>query len=673
MSLRHAMIATVLLVLVLVGACGTPGPKATAVPPSAAVVAVVPSNTVARPTATLVPPTGTPAPRTATSEPATGTPVPPAPTVLPPTAPPTSTAIQTAIDDVIARLQGLPLDQFFDASYRQLLLRKPEGLTYAGVSQEFGLRNDQLNDLSDAYIRDTQKLEDAILELLHSYDRARLAPDQQVSYDVYEWYLNSQVRGHEFIYCEYPLHYFLGSYDVELIRLLTEIHPLSNKQDLEDYVSRLSQVDDQVGQLMEGLKLREQAGIIPPKLVIEWTLPNLQAVADSKAGSTPFYTSFSQKIGTLQGMSNGDKRAFRTAVEAEITGSVIPAFQTLADYFETLLPVATDDAGLWRLPNGEACYAYLLRRETSTDLTPEEIHALGLSEVARIQAEMRQAFDDLGYPKDASLGEMMERAINEGGFYDTRTQAGKDQAVAAYEALLAEMSKRLTDVVNLRPRGKIAVVGDLIGGGYYVPGSRDGSRPGAFHAYIGGPRLAKYGMATTVYHEAVPGHGFQGTIAQELNLPLFRTDVFFNGYAEGWALYSERLAWEMGMFADDPYGNVGRLQLELLRAVRLVVDTGIHARRWTREEAKAYMNQALGDPSGRLSSEVERYVVLPAQATGYKIGMLKILELRQRAMDQLGDRFDLKEFHGVVLGNGMVPLEILEQLVDDFIRKGLES
>jgi uncharacterized protein (DUF885 family) len=672
MSLRHVLIATVLLVLILVGSCGTPEPNATPVPPSAVAMAVVPSNTVAHPTAAPAPPTGTPAPRTATSVPSTDKPAPPTPTVPPPSAAPTSTVVQTAIDDVIARLQGLPLDQFFDASYRQLLLRKPEGLTYAGVSQEFGLRNDQLNNLSDAYIRDTEKLEDAILELLHTYDRAGLTLDQQVSYDVYEWYLDNQARGHEFIYCEYPLHYFLGSYDVELIRLFTEIHPLSNRQDLEDYVARLSQVDDQVGQLMEGLKLREKAGIIPPRFVIEWTLPNLQAVADSKAGSTPFYTSFSQKIGTLQGMSNADKQVFRTAVEAEITRSVIPAFRMLVDYFETLLPLATDDAGLWRLPNGEACYAYLLRRETSTDLTPDEIHALGLSEVARIQAEMRQAFDDLGYPKDASLGEMMERAINEGGFYDTRTQTGRDQAVAAYEALLAEMSERLTDVANLRPRGEIAVVGDLNGGGYYVPGSRDGSRPGAFHAYIGGPRLAKYGMATTVYHEAVPGHGFQGTIAQELDLPLFRTDVFFNGYAEGWALYSERLAWEMGMFADDPYGNVGGVERERRRAGPPVGGTGIHALRWTREEAKAYMNEALGDPSGRLSSEVERYVVLPAQATGYKIGMLKILELRQRAMDQLGDRFDLKEFHGVVLGNGMVPLEILEQLVDDFIRKGLD-
>jgi len=199
-----------------------------------------------------------------------------------------------------------------------------------------------------------------------------------------------------------------------------------------------------------------------------------------------------------------------------------------------------------------------------------------------------------------------------------------------------------------------------------VPGSRDGSRPGAFHAYVGGSQIYKFAMATTAYHEAVPGHGFQTTIGMELDLPIFRTDLFFNGYCEGWALYSEQLAWDLGMYADNPYGNIGRLQFELLRAVRLVVDTGIHAQRWTRDEATAYMNEAMGDPSGRFN-EVDRYVAWPAQATGYKLGALKILELRQTAMDQLGDRFDLTEFHRVVLGNGMVPLEILERLVQEYI------
>jgi uncharacterized protein (DUF885 family) len=661
MSRSVTPVVSILFGLLLIAGCGTPAPTATLVPSTATAVAVAPTSSPVPPTPSSIPPTSSPLPPTA-APPTVAS----APTAIPPTSAPAPTPTQPPIAGTVAQLQGLSLDQFFDESYKQLLLRNPEGLTYAGVSEQFGLRNDQLNNLSDAYVRDTQQLEDAILEILHSYDRAALSPEQQVSYDVYEWYLDSRARGHDLIYCEYPLHFMVGSYDVELIRLFTEIHPLVTRQDVEDYISRLSQVADQVAQLMEGLELREQAGNIPPRFIIDMALPNLQAIAGASAASTPFYTVFSQKLSAAKGMSDADKQTFRQAAQIEITRSVIPAFRTLVNHFETLKAAATDDAGLWRLPNGAVCYAYLLRRETSTDLTADEIHAIGLAEVDRIHAELRRAFDAFGYPHDAPLGELLDRAIQEAGSHETQTQAGKDQVVTAYEALIDAMSERLTSVIDLRPRAKIAVVGDPETGGFYVPGSRDGSRPGAFHAYVGGPQVWKFAMATTAYHEAVPGHGFQGTIATELDLPLFRTDLFFNGYCEGWALYSERLAWELGMYDDNPYGNIGRLQFELLRAVRLVVDTGIHAKRWTREEANAYMNEAMGDPSGRFN-EVDRYIVLPAQATGYKLGALKILELRQAAIDQLGDRYDPIEFHRVVLGNGMVPLEILERLVQEYI------
>jgi uncharacterized protein (DUF885 family) len=283
---------------------------------------------------------------------------------------------------------------------------------------------------------------------------------------------------------------------------------------------------------------------------------------------------------------------------------------------------------------------------------------------------MRQVFDELGYPQDGSLSELMGRATQEAGSYDTHSESGKKQVVVAYEALLDGVEQRLDEVFAIRPQAEVEVVGDLSfggGGGFYVPASLDGSRPGAFHTGVAGSRVSKLAMPSVAYHEAIPGHHFQIAIAQERDLPLFRTDVFFNGYAEGWALYAERLAWELGLYEDDPYGNLGRLQLELLRAVRLVTDTGIHAMRWTRREAQAYMNEALGDPGGGLSGEVDRYIVLPAQATGYKVGMLKILELRQRAMEELGDQFDLKAFHDVVLGNGALPLDILDGLVEDYI------
>lgn len=588
-------------------------------------------------------------------------------------------AEMTSIADIIADLEGLTIDEFFEESYKQLLLRNPEMLTAMGLAEEYGVGNGQLNNISDAYIRETQNLEAAILDLLHLYDRDTLTPEQQVSYDVYQWYLDDLVRGHEFMYYDYPVHHFLIGYHDNLNRLFTEYHLITDKQDADDYISRLSQVDDQVGQLIEGLKLRKEAGVIPPDFIIEMTRGllvdylHMHGPDSFRTEEIQLYTYFSEKVGTLD-VSAQEKQDLLDAAVTEIEESFIPAYQRLLDYLDYLAAIATDDAGVWKFPKGDEYYAYMLRKETSTDLTPEEIHQLGLAEVTRIQAEMRTVFDELGYPQDESLDDLVNRAMIEGGYYDTTTQSGKDQVIEAYEALLDEVDQRLNTLVDIHPSAELVIIGELGfggGGGWYEPASLDGSRPGAFHTGVGGSAIYKYRMPTIAYHEAIPGHHFQIAIAQEMDLPFFRNDIIFNGYAEGWALYAERLAWELGLYDDDPYGNIGRLQLELLRAVRLVADTGIHAMQWTRGEAKAYMKEALGTHA--FSGEVDRYIVLPAQATGYKVGMLKILELRQKAMDELGDQFDIKEFHRIILGNGSMPLEILEQIVQDYINAKLSG
>jgi len=580
--------------------------------------------------------------------------------------------------DAVASLKNLPLDEFFEESFNQLLLRNPETLTEMNLSAEFGLRNDQLANLSDAYIRETQQLEAAILGLLQTYDRDELSREQQISYDVYEWYLDNQVRGHEFMYNDYPLHHFIRSYHFNLDALFGEIHPLSHVQDVEDFISRLAQVDGQAEQLLEGLKLREETGVIPPKFIIDLAKTDMRNYlqmrspdpSSIKAEALPIYIRFIQILEEMDELNAEEKQAFQEAALVEIKESFIPGYLKLINYLDYLQPLATNDAGAWKLPNGDAYYAHMLRQETSTDLTSDQIHELGLAEVERIQAELRAAFAELGYPENASLGELMGRAIDDGGYYSISNQAGKDEYVAAIETILDEANQRTYDYFDLRPEGEVILVTGPMGG-YYVPGTPDGSRPGAYHVGTVGSWRPKFNMQTIAYHEAIPGHHFQIALAQEMDLPSFRNHVTFNGYVEGWALYAERLAQEMGLYDDSPYGNIGRLQLELLRAVRLVTDTGIHAKEWTREEAKAYMRKALGDEQGRWGHEVERYIVLPAQATGYKIGMIKILELRQKAMDQLGDQFEIKEFHNVVLGNGSLPLDILEQVVDEYIEAKL--
>jgi uncharacterized protein (DUF885 family)/metal-dependent hydrolase (beta-lactamase superfamily II) len=578
------------------------------------------------------------------------------------------------VSEAIASLQGLSFDAFLDESYMQLLRRSPEAITERGLAEDLGLRNDRLDNLSDAYLRETQRLESAVLDLLRSYDRDMLSAQQALTYDLYEWYLDSQVRGHEFAYHDYPLHHFIRSYHYNVDGLFTEIHPLESTRDVEDYIARLSQVDDQVEQLLEGLELREELGVIPPDFIVDLARESIGSYLGLGSANPPsvnarqlrVFTRLDQALRELEGLTPDEVQAFREAALLGIETSFIPAFMSLIEYLDQLGTIATADAGVWKLPDGEAYYAYMLRLETSTDLTPAEIHELGMEEVTRIQAEMRQVLLGLGYPEDLRFAELMDRAASEGGWFDISTQAGKDQYIATIEATIDRAEQAADAVFDLRPTGDVVVIGGPTGG-YYVPGAPDGSRPGSYHVSLGGRQQPRYTMTTVAYHETVPGHHYQIAVAQELDLPFLRRDIISTAYVEGWAMYAERLAWELGLYDDDPYGNLGRLHYELLRAVRLVTDTGIHAMQWSREQARTYMDEAMGGHRGRFSYEVDRYVVMPAQATAYKIGMLKILGLRQRAMDRLGEEFDIKQFHNAILGSGSMPLGMLEGVVDEYI------
>ena len=569
------------------------------------------------------------------------------------------TAATPLVDEMVAELKDLDFDTFLETSSTQLLLRDPELVTELGLSDELGVGNDRLTDISDAYVRETQRLEVAILEQLREYDRSTLMPEQQLSAEIYEWYLDDRVAGHQFMYDDYPVTHFITGAQNQLVHFFTDIHPVTDLQDGQDYVARLSQVDDKYDQLIEGLRLREKAGVILPKFIVQWVLYDLRNMARTSPQSTPFYTAFEEKVSALEGVSDADKKSLLEDAEAEIEKAVLPAYQELVGYFEHLDTVATDDVGVDRFSNGEAYYAYALRHHTTTDMTADEIHELGLQEVNRVRAEMRVLFDELGYPEDESLPELFDRVARDGG-----TLSG-NQIVAGYEIIIKDAELRTASAFDLLPSASVEVVGGPTGG-YYVPPAMDGSRPGLFYASATGTQ-PKFNMATLAYHEAIPGHHLQLALAQELDLPNFRHNVSFTAYAEGWALYAERLAWELGMYEDDVYGNLGRLQFEAFRSARLVVDTGIHTKGWTYDQGVAYMLENTGLERGMVEFEVSRYITWPGQATSYKIGMIRILELRQRAQEQLGDRFDLQEFHNVVLGNGSVPLDTLDRLVDDYI------
>ncbi|KAA3644653.1 MAG: DUF885 domain-containing protein [Chloroflexi bacterium] len=563
--------------------------------------------------------------------------------------------------EMAASLEGLPIDEFFYESFRLLMLRDPEAITNEGIEELLDAPTGQLNNLSDDYIRDTQALEIEILDLLSSYDRASLAPEQQTSYDVYTWYLEDLIAAHDFIYNDYPASHFLTtSVQTTIFLFFTDTHPLDTEQDAQAYIARLNQVGTQFDQIIEGLELRSEAGIIPPRFSIQWAYGSMQGMAGSSYSASPFYATFRDKLDEIDDLDEATKEQLLSEAQVAVTDSVIPAYQRLSTALRQLESSAPTDDGVWQFENGTDYYNYLLRHQTTTDLSADEIHELGLQELDRIHAEMRVLFDQLGYSQEADLQTLYAQVASDGGFISG------NQIVETHENIIVETTARLDQAFEILPEAEVIVIGGSFGG-FYIPASLDGTRPGAFYAQAGGNPEPWHTIPTLNYHEAIPGHHLQIALAQEMDLPLFRNIIGINAYVEGWALYAERLASELGWYEDDVYGDLGRLQFEAFRAARLVVDTGIHAQGWTFDEATAFFSENIGFDEQMSQQQIARYVVLPGQSTSYMVGMLKILELRQVAMDQLGDQFDLKEFHTVILSSGSVPLDLLEDIVNQYI------
>jgi uncharacterized protein (DUF885 family) len=564
------------------------------------------------------------------------------------------------MSELAAGLDGLEFDAFVEASYRRWLSRDPETVLELGLSQVYGVPTNLLTDISDEYIHQTQALESDILNLLQGYDRSTLTTEQQLTYDIYAWYLSDRVNGHKFMYDDYPVNPTVFSVHLDLLQYFTDLRPVTSLKEAQEYITCLSQVDIKFEQLIDGLQRREENGVMLPKFLVGWIISGLNDIATSSARLTPYYTAFDTKVSGLTNIKDAEKQSLLAEAEEAINTAVIPAYQALVRYFEHLQTVTNNEAGVWKFSDGEAYYAYALSHYTSTDLTADQIHEAGLQALDRIHAEMRTIFDQLGYPQDESLPELFTRVAADSGSYSG------DEIVQGYEDIITEVDQNLSNAFTLRPSIGVIVIGGPTGG-YYMPPAMDGSRPGMFYAQNTGIQ-PKFSMPTLAYHEAIPGHHFQIAIAQQLDLPSFRRGSDFTAYVEGWALYAERLVAELGFYDNDPYGDLGRLQAEAFRAARLVVDTGIHMKRWTFDQAVDFMVENTGMPEYSIQGEVSRYISLPGQATAYYIGYTKILEIRQRAMEKLGEQFDLKEFHNLLLGSGAMPLDILEQSINNDIQ-----
>jgi uncharacterized protein (DUF885 family) len=457
---------------------------------------------------------------------------------------------------------------------------------------------------------------------------------------------------------------------------MANTHRLLARKDCDYYLMRLEALPKKFDELLQSLKVREEKNILPPRFVVEKVLKEMGDFVAQPVTTNILAQSFKERAGKIKELTDGQRADYQARVETAVTTSVYPAYGRLIDYFQSLLPKTTAEDGVWKLPDGDAFYAYVLRENTTTTLKPDEVHQLGLGEIARIEVEMRALLDANGFA-GKSIRESMSELGKDPRFLYPNDDQGRAEALADYTRLISDANERSRQLFLSVPKAKCEVrrvpqfKEATAPGAYYNAGAQDGSRPGIFFANLRDMNeVPKWSMPTLAYHEAVPGHHWQISTAQELKgVPQFRKVIPFTAYSEGWALYCEWLAKQAGWYDRDPFGDLGRLRDEMFRAVRLVVDTGIHAKRWTREQAIAYMLDKTGMGEKDITAEIERYIVMPGQACAYKIGMLKIQELRKRAQTELGDKFDVREFHDTLLKGGALPLEILDEQVEAYIRQ----
>jgi uncharacterized protein (DUF885 family) len=587
------------------------------------------------------------------------------------------------------------IKHFYDKVFVELAIDSPELTTSMGIPFLYDRSKDELDDISDAKQWESFNKMKEDYETLMSYDFESQSEENKLNTKILAFYLEGLKDDEPFFYHGYPVNQ-MGGIQNGLPSLMESAHKLRDESDAEAYISRLSKFDTKFEQLIENLKIAENKGIIPPKFVIKRVVDEMKgfigtitATTDSTnvsnttlspVKSNILYTNFELKIDKLDKISAKQKTSYKNQVEEEIGTTVFHAYQNLIDYFEQLDEKATTDDGVWKLPNGEAYYRHQLKQSTTSNLNPEEVHQIGLSEVARIKGEMKNILLAEGYVDTTkTLGAIIQELNKEERFLFPNTDEGRQMVLDEYDRILSEISDGLDNAFDVRPKAGLEVKRvpkfkeEGSASAYYNGPAMDDSRGGIFYANLRNVHESvKFGMKTLAYHEGIPGHHFQIAIQSELDgVPIFRTIGLFTAYVEGWALYSEQLAWELGIYDNDPFGNLGRLQAEMFRAVRLVVDTGIHYKKWTREEAIDYMVLNTGMTTTEVTTEIERYIVWPGQACAYKIGMLKILELREKAKQELGNKFDLREFHNVVLKNGAVPLDILEEIVESYIRETL--
>ncbi len=557
-----------------------------------------------------------------------------------------------------------------DELFMEELKESPEYMTYLGMRERY----DEWDDRSDA-ARDKQlEMTKRHLAIVKAIDQSNLNDAAKLNIAMFIEQSEQQIEADKWRYHSYPINQMRGVHSM-IPSFLINQHLIADSAEAQAYIGRIAHSTGVIDQLLEQLKVREEKGIVPPKFVFPLVLKAIDNIISgapfSEGDDSTILADFSQKVRAIN-LSADETDKLIADARAALQNNLAPSYQKLRSYLTELEAGADDKDGVWKFPEGEAFYNFALKRTTTTDLTANEIHDIGLAEVARIQNEMRQIMQKVGFAGD--LKAFFDFTRNDAQFYYPETAEGKQAYIDEATALINTMKGRLDELFITKPKADLLVKAvepfreASAGQAFYQSPAPDGSRPGTYFANLYRMSdMAKYQMESLAYHEGIPGHHMQISIAQELeNMPKFRLFGGYTVFSEGWGLYSELVPKEIGMYSD-PYADFGRLSGELYRACRLVVDTGIHAKRWSREKALAYMADNVPHSEGYNVRQIERYIVMPSQATAYKIGMLKILELRATATEALGDKFDIRQFHDVVLRDGSVSLSILENNVKKWI------
>jgi uncharacterized protein (DUF885 family) len=573
----------------------------------------------------------------------------------------------------------LKFNWLLDRQAVSYVIGHPEAMTQIGVIDGTAIdyHSGKLDPYSLDERADTFARVRAYEAEIKGWDRAKLAPQEQLSYDIVLWTYDRALADEKYPWLGagnnlYPINPAFGI-QKDLPNFLLSSHPIKNALLARHYVDRLRAMGPVLDAVTADVDRQAKLGVIPPDFIIDGSIDQMKSLIAPLPEKNALVTNLADKTAKL-GMDMNERNKLLADAAAAVKEVVYPAYQRMIAQQQALRPRATHDAGLWRLNGGADYYADQLKLLTSTDMTPDEIHAYGLSEVARISAEADTELKSIGM-SDGTVGERLDKLMADPRFLYTNNDAGRAQMLAHYKQLLGHVQTLLPKYFEQLPKAKLDVQRVPVfsekgsAGAYYEPPSLDGGRPGVFFANLRNvAETPMWAMPTLAYHEGIPGHHLQIATAMEVpNLPLLRRFEFLPAFGEGWALYAEHLAKDMDLYQGDPYGDLGRLQAELFRATRLVVDTGMHAKHWSREQAITYMQSNTGMAQSDVTAEIERYVVWPGQACAYKIGMKTILDMREKARAALGPKFDLKGYHALVLENGAMPLWLLQENVDRWI------